>query len=183
VRRNYSAFPFTWCEDHPTGHDYLVCGEDYQGQTIIELDTGRRADYLPAQAEQGTGFCWAQHYLAPSKEVLIVDGCYWACPYELVAFDFSRPLELPYEELHRWNGDLAEVHGFDNNGTLAWIIEREVRLSDGKPYHDLTESEEAELVDDDGKYRPGLLGTLTYRATWNADQPFESTAVELIPPD
>jgi len=41
VRRNYCAFPFIWCEDHPSGHDYLVCGEDYQGQAIIELDTGR----------------------------------------------------------------------------------------------------------------------------------------------
>jgi hypothetical protein len=42
VRRNYGVFPFTWCEDHPGGHDYLVGGEDYQGQAIIELDTGRR---------------------------------------------------------------------------------------------------------------------------------------------
>lgn len=30
VVRNYDPFPFSWCEGHPTGHDYLICGEDYQ---------------------------------------------------------------------------------------------------------------------------------------------------------
>jgi hypothetical protein len=44
VDRNYHSFEHTWIEDHPSGHDYLVCGEDYQGQTVIELDTGARGD-------------------------------------------------------------------------------------------------------------------------------------------
>lgn len=183
VRRNYPAFPFTWCKDHPNGHDYLLCGEDYQGQTIIELDTGRRVDYLAAEAEQGVGFCWAKHHLAPKKNILVVDGCYWACPYELVAFDFSQPLALPYAELYRWSGDLAEVVGFDSHGTLTWTFEREVRLSDGKPYDDLTESENAELLDGNGAYLPGLLGAVSYRASWSADQPFETTVVVLTGTD
>lgn len=183
VRRNYGQFPFTWCETHPNGHDYLVCGEDYQGQTIIELDTGQRTDDLQDQAEQGFGFCWAQHYVAPKGDILIVDGCYWACPYELVAFDFSQPLELPYRELHRWIGDLAIVDGFNSDGTLTWTFDREVRLSDGKPYAELSEAEEAALLDAEGKYLPGLLGTQNYRASWEAGQPFESTTVELIASD
>jgi len=181
VRRNYGQFPFAWCEDHPNGHDYLICGEDYQGQTIVELDTAHRVDHLAAQAEQGFGFCWAQHYIVPSKNILIVDGCYWACPYELVAFDFSTPLELPYVELHRWSGDIAEVAGFDADGTLTWTFGRDVRLPDGKPHDDLSDAEEAELLDGDGKYLSGVLGTQNYQARWTADQPFESTTVEPIP--
>lgn len=182
IRRNYGQFPFAWCEDHPLNHDYLIAGEDYQGQTIIELDTARRADYLPGPAQRGHGFCWAKHHVAPDKTVLIVDGCVWACPYELVAFDFSQPMQLPYAELHRWAGDLAVVDGFDEGGTLSWTFDREVRLSDGKPYVDLTDEEEAALLDDAGKYLPGVLGSHTYRARWRAGDPFGSAEITLVEP-
>jgi hypothetical protein len=183
IRRNYGSFPFTWCEDHPNGHDYLVAGEDYQGQTVIELDTGARVDHLTDAAQPGAGFCWARHYVTPDKSVLVVDGCVWACPYELVAFDFSDPLNLPYPELHRWVGDLRTIEGFDANGTLTWTTDEEVRLSDGKPYRDLTDEEEAELLDEAGKYIPGMLGERTYRARWRQGQPFESTEMTCLGDD
>lgn len=52
VDRNFDMFPFSWCEAHANGHSYLVCGEDYQCQTVIELDTGRRVDHVdPAAME------------------------------------------------------------------------------------------------------------------------------------
>ena len=92
VRRNYSSFPFTWMEDHINGHDYLVAGEDYQGQTFIELDTGRRRDFLPDAASEGFGFCWADYRLLGDGKTLLVDGCYWACPYELKFFNVSDPM-------------------------------------------------------------------------------------------
>ena len=56
VNRNYSTFPFLFIENHPNGHDYLICGEDYQGQTIIELDTGIRKDYFPGQLPPAQGW-------------------------------------------------------------------------------------------------------------------------------
>jgi hypothetical protein len=93
VQRNYGSFPTEWVEGHPNGHDYLVCGEDYQGQTVIELDTGNRRDYLPEEAEDGFGFCWADAKWVPEHQVLLVDGCIWACPYEHHLYDFSDPLE------------------------------------------------------------------------------------------
>jgi hypothetical protein len=181
IRRNYGAFPFTWCENHPSGHDLFIAGEDYQGQTIVELDTGERVDHLSDSAQSGGGFCWAQHLVAPDKTVLIVDGCYWAAPYELVAFDFSVPMHLPYLELHRWAGDLATVDGFDEHGVLTWTFDREVRISDGKFYDELTEEEEAELLDADGRhYLPGVFGSNTYRARWQTGTPFESTDIDLV---
>lgn len=104
VYRNYSSFPFSWVESHPNGHDYFVCGYDYQSQTILELDTGKRTDYTPTEASKGVGFCWASHKPSPDKTLLAVEGCYWACPYEVVIYDFSNPMNLPYKELHReWN--------------------------------------------------------------------------------
>jgi len=91
VKRNYSSFPFCWI-DHPNGHSYLVCGEDYQGQTVIELDTGKRRDHLPPEAEKGHGFCWADYRFDAATLMLVVEGCIWACPYEFRFYDFSDPM-------------------------------------------------------------------------------------------
>lgn len=99
VMRNYSSMDHTWIEDHPSGHDLLVTGEDYQGQTVIELDTGRRRDFLPEAAKKGFGFCWTGAVPSPDKTLLIVDGCIWAGPYEYRVYDFSNPIENGWPEL------------------------------------------------------------------------------------
>ena len=92
VCRNYSSFPYLFVEDHPSSHDYLVCGSDYQGQTVVELDTKSRKDYLPSSARAGFGFCWSSYQASPSKLTLAVEGCFWACPYEVWMVDFSAPM-------------------------------------------------------------------------------------------
>lgn len=93
IQRNYSAFPFLFVEGHPNGHDYLIGGEDYQGQTVIELDTGARRDFLPEAAAKGHGFCWASYQFEPSVQLLVVQGCFWACSYETCFYDFADPMK------------------------------------------------------------------------------------------
>lgn len=93
VQRNYRSFPHTWVEGHSNGHSYLVCGEDYQGQTVIELDTGKRRDHLSDGTEKGHGFCWVSCRYDETTSILIVAGCIWACPYEYRFFDFADPME------------------------------------------------------------------------------------------
>lgn len=39
--------------------------------------------------------------LFQTKKLIVVDGCYWAGPYELVFYDFSNPMGIPYKELFR----------------------------------------------------------------------------------
>ncbi|WP_437626722.1 hypothetical protein [Sorangium sp. So ce1151] len=92
VQRNHDSFPFLFVEEHPNGHDYLMCGEDYQGQSVVELDTGKRRDHLPVEANDGIGFCWTDMRFEASAAVLVVEGCIWACPYEFRFFDFSDPM-------------------------------------------------------------------------------------------
>jgi len=91
VFRNYSSFPHLFVEGHPKG-SFLVCGEDYQGQTVIELDTGKRIDLLPKEAEQGHGFCWSSYEYNEANQMLVVNGCIWAAPYEYRFYDFSDPM-------------------------------------------------------------------------------------------
>ena len=109
VQRNYGSFWFAWIENHANGHDYLLCGEDYQGQTIIELDTGKRIDYLPKGADAGFGFCWVEVFPSPNGNTIAVDGCFWACPYEVILHDFSEPMNPPWPELDRMDSINANV--------------------------------------------------------------------------
>ena len=101
VRRNYSAFPFLFVEDHPKS-DFLVCGHDYQGQTVVDLKTGARKDALSPGTEDGHGFCWSEHRFDAATCTLVVCGCHWAFPYEYRLYDFSDPMS-------GWPGDPA--HG------------------------------------------------------------------------
>ena len=97
VHRNHESFPYCFVEGHPNGHDYLICGEDYQGQTILELDTSKRIDYLPEGEKNGVGFCWSEYAPSKEKDVLAVLGCFWACTNDLRIVDFSEPMNLPFQ--------------------------------------------------------------------------------------
>ncbi len=100
VDRNYSAFPFLWIEGHVDGRDYLLCGSDYQGHTVIDLATGKRRDTLMPGTEDGHGFCMADARYEPSWKVVIVSGCIWAGPYEFRLYDFAEPMgECPQLEM------------------------------------------------------------------------------------
>ncbi|QSF45627.1 hypothetical protein [Paenibacillus tianjinensis] len=99
IYRNYDPFVFSWAEVQ--GKEYLLCGLDYQGYTIVDLFGKETKHYVPEAAYKGHGFCWAEIICFEQKKLLVVDGCYWAAPYELVFYDFSNPLSLPYKELFR----------------------------------------------------------------------------------
>lgn len=149
ICRNYSAFPFSWVENHPDGHDYLVCGEDYQGQTVVQLDTGGRVDHKPASASQGFGFCWAKHWPSPDKTMLAVSGCYWACPYEMRVYDFSEPMNPPWPMLTLSNWSEFGGWNEDNTCTFGREVER-IKLPghelDGKDYNRTTPEEDDALM-------------------------------------
>jgi len=101
IKRNYAAFPYTFIR-HSNGNKYLVCGEDYQGYTVVNLTLEKTYNYVPKEAEKGAGFCWVQHkYFEGENDTLEVEGCYWAFPYEVVTYDFNDPDTLPYKELSR----------------------------------------------------------------------------------
>lgn len=167
VDRNYSAFPTCWIEGHPDGHDYLLCGADYQGQTLVRLDTGERWDYVPPEAREGHGFCFASMLASPDKKTIAVDGCYWAAPYEVRMYDFTVP-GLPLL--------LLGGHPDDNITFGEWVsdaavmVGREVsrRISDGADCDRLTvEQENADgLYDAAGEYDPEKVRTSFEAVPW-----------------
>lgn len=141
VKRNYHKFPFAWAMNHKNGHHYLLCGENYQGQTVIELDTGTRRDCLPKEAEFGGGFCWTEILPSPDRSMVAACGCYWGGPFETFVYDFAEPLKSPLPLIGTSGSEICSYEwGRDN--VLYCEIEEEVRASDKKPFNDLTEIEE-----------------------------------------
>ena len=140
IKRNYGAFWHAWVE-HPNGHEYLLFGEDYQGYSVLNLNSERTRTYFPETGYKGAGFCWAAVYPSPDNLVLAVDGCFWACPYDLVMYDFRNPEELPYKELLRAH-NIYDNCGWQDNDTFSLENEVEIRKSDGIPYDDLSIEEQ-----------------------------------------
>lgn len=122
IVRNFDTFPFAWAEDHPTGHDYLIAGWHYQGQTVIELDTGRRVD----SEVTGYEFCWSFFVVSPQKDKIVVDGFFWGVSDEIVVVDFTDPMKLPFPLLAVKDLD-GTLGGWEDNETVK-IFESEEKV-------------------------------------------------------
>ncbi len=105
VKRNYGHFWHCWVK-HPNGDDYLLCGEDYQGYTIINLTDKREIVVEPSH--EFVSFCWIGVEFDEENEQLIVEGCYWGSPFEEVIFDFSIPENTPLPEISRRDLDFDD---------------------------------------------------------------------------
>lgn len=119
VRRNYSHFWHAWVSQG--SREYLVCGEDYQGYSVIDLARGVIATHFPPEGFDGRGFCWTAAHPSPDGLLLAVEGCYWACPYELVIVDFRDPLELPLRKIARFD-ELDAVTGWNGNDEFRLAV-------------------------------------------------------------
>lgn len=159
VKRNFDHFWYSWVQ-HPNGNDYLLCGEDYQGYSVINLTTGKSTVYFPDAGVKGFGFCWVAAYPSPDGLMLAVDGCYWACPYDVVFFDFRNPEQLPLPEINRIDS-LDDCEGWLDNDTFVLTREIDIRKSDGAPYNSLP-AEEQDVLDQDSS----LLDCRIEKETW-----------------
>jgi len=107
-------FHFARIEQHPNGHDYLLCSEHYQGQTVIELDTGRRSDYTAKQSATDEELIIVGYYPSPDFLSIVVEACYWGCPWGIVLCRFDDPLSLPWPVIREvWD---AEPVGWGESG-------------------------------------------------------------------
>ena len=144
IRRNYSSFWHLWLyrED---GQRFLFGGESYMGQTWVNLDTGEKTSHLPSEAGLGAGFCWVDVTPNHDGTMLAVEGCFWACPYEVRFYDWTDtdlpPLCIGY-------ADYEECHGWSDDGQSFLVGQtRLIRVSDGL---DIERAWDMETTDDDG---------------------------------
>ena len=95
--RSDDRFWSCWIEREEA--EYLVCSEALDGQTVIDLTHRQMASWCGSDRENG--FIWVEYFPSPTGQRLAVIGCYWACPYEVVVYDFTSPMNLPLTELAR----------------------------------------------------------------------------------
>lgn len=146
VDRNYSLFMHAFVEHHDDGHDYLICGENCYGQTIIQLDTGKRVDFVPK--DNPRGFAWTFVNPSPDGKLLAVESGCWSSPYEMVFFDFSKPMMLPYPELGRID-DCDEFKEWVDVAEASFDRLHRFSIKFGKREEDLTPEQAFEVWDDE----------------------------------
>jgi hypothetical protein len=155
VKRNFCSFWHEWVE-HPNGNKYLLCGEDYQGYSVVNLTEGRYHVHFPERGYEGWGWCWASVQPSPDRLLLAVHGCQWACPYDVRILDFRDPDVLPLSEIAVFES--VDARGWQDNDTYEMQREVEIRKSDGARYVDLPEEQQDRLDAD-----PSLVEEITER--------------------
>lgn len=106
VVRNEADFPFLFVEDYE-GKDYLLCAEDYQGFTIINITEGKKYDYIAEKSKRDLALMISDFYLSPDKKILALEGHSKTKPNDIVETDeihFYRITELtklPYAEVDK----------------------------------------------------------------------------------
>jgi hypothetical protein len=93
VKCNDDRFFHGWIERD--GTEYLICAEDLEGQTVIDLTHRQVEGYSDSEDK----FIWTEFHLSPDKSKLAISGCYWGAPYLVVVYNFSEPLRLPLERV------------------------------------------------------------------------------------
>lgn len=117
LMRNDSRLFFAWITSNH--HDYLLFPEDLEGQSIVDL-TERRIEGF---AEQDGGFIWTEFHPSPNNDKLAIIGCYWACPYQAVVYDFRDPMSLPLPVIAEFDlpGNNAQFETWTSNESFTMI--------------------------------------------------------------
>lgn len=106
IVRNESDFPFIFIEDYD-GKDYLLCAEDYQGFTIVNITEGKKYDYIAEKSKRELSLRINDFYVSPDKKVIAIEGHGKSKPNDIVEIDeihfykMGDLTKLPYEEVDK----------------------------------------------------------------------------------
>ncbi len=74
---------------HSNGRQYLLFRIDLYGYGIYDIAAGKDFFYIPDEAET---FIWVDPFYNSANDILAVEGCYWACPGDIIILDFEKPM-------------------------------------------------------------------------------------------
>jgi hypothetical protein len=106
-------------KSHGTGSLFESAGEDtFPARRSRQLF---ERYFVPEEAYLRGGFSWIKPYASKDGDVLAVEGCYLGQPCQVVFYDISKPMSLPYREILR----LTEY-----GGIVGWKDQRNFEYSD-----------------------------------------------------
>lgn len=173
IPHNYDKFPFCWLENHPSGNDYLICGETYSSTTMVDLNTGLY------HTDNEDKFCNVTFYPSPDNQYIAVHGCYWGDSYEFKLYRFTtvnnqlvkailplpahRGLWLLFEDqtatwLDNKTVKLTRTDRiFKETGSSEWVLLNEFYYNHHKTDFDTDEFFKKYNQDDDDLWTPSTL--------------------------
>ena len=123
---------------HSNGKHYLVFRIDLYGYGVLELESGKVLNYVPAEAypedyiptetypDDSEGFqetfIWTEVAYDPESNLLAVSGCFWAWPYSVIIVDFSDPLSVQPVDCWLDTRDIIdpEYTNYDHTELVGW---------------------------------------------------------------
>ena len=102
---------------HSNGNKYLIFDEDLYGYSVLNLADLQCMHYIPAESygkypeEFRETFLWCKCFYNRETDLLAVEGCYWACPYDVIVLDFRDPMTAV--EAGQWSDAYLECSGED----------------------------------------------------------------------
>lgn len=85
---------------HSNGHRYFPFHTDLYGISYLDIDTMEVYNYIPEgythlyPAPMGESFIITDVHYDKKSDLIAYDGCYWACPNDVMVEDFSNPLNF-----------------------------------------------------------------------------------------
>lgn len=83
---------------HSNGHRYFPFHIDLYGISYLDIDSGEAYHYIPegyqhdAEWTYGESFIVTGVFYDKDTDLIAYEGCYWACPSDVMVGDFSQPL-------------------------------------------------------------------------------------------
>lgn len=121
IIRNEADFPFLFVENRD-GKDYLMCAEDYQGFTLVNITDGKKYDYVPEKSKRELSLRITDFHLSPSTQYVAIEGFCKTKPNDLIESDevhfykIKDLTKLPYQEIDiRITFAYDKVIGWEND--------------------------------------------------------------------
>lgn len=95
---------------------FLLCAEDPQGYTVVDLENKKTYTYVDPKARAGLGFEWVEVQPSPNGRFLAVQGTYMGTGQMTVVYDFTNPTKFPLPKLRALETDgKARLKGWIGN--------------------------------------------------------------------
>jgi len=148
IHRNSSDFPYSFIENYVDGHDYLLCAEDIQSRTAVQLDTSKAKSFISEKSQRGIEFCWQKFHMSPGLNIIAVEGYVKYKPKdkleyrEIRFYKISDMMDLPWMEVgERITFHYEDFVAWENDSHYTLAINEEVRYTDDMKVSDLDDTE------------------------------------------
>ncbi len=158
LKKGNLTYECDFCDEHNYENDFypiILNGQRFicfrktlYGFTLINIDTlSVEYEYFPKHVTHGEeSFIITE--VKQLDNLLIFEGCYWACPYECFAFDYDQKLFLNIsKKCDLYSLDKTELQG-DNLvlcGTDENDLEQQIIVSKQNIFIDITEYGKADF--------------------------------------